>query len=48
MYQKIDDRTIYRTSDGACIPVNEENKDYQAYLSWVRAGNTAAPYVAGE
>lgn len=27
--------------DGAVIPMTEENLDYQAYLEWVAAGNTA-------
>jgi len=25
----------------AFIPLNEENRDYQAYLAWVAEGNTA-------
>jgi len=32
---------IYRKSDGAYIPKNEENVDYQEYLKWVAEGNTA-------
>ena len=24
-----------------CIPINEENTDYQEYLKWVDEGNTA-------
>ena len=24
-----------------CIPLNEDNTDYQDYLEWVAAGNTA-------
>jgi len=24
-----------------CIPINEENTDYQEYLEWVAEGNTA-------
>lgn len=33
---------IKRLSDDAFIPMNEENVDYQEYLEWVAAGNTAA------
>lgn len=35
-YQLIDDTTILRTEDGVYIPVNEGNKDYQAYLEWAK------------
>ena len=34
---------IRRISDGAWIPFDEENKDYQDYLAWVAEGNTADP-----
>ena len=35
----IDTNTIER-SDGACIPCDEANTDYQEYLEWVSKGNT--------
>jgi len=34
--------TILR-SDGAGIPVNENNTDYQAYLKWLEEGNEPLP-----
>lgn len=32
---------IRRLADGACIPPDPRNTDYQDYLVWVDAGNTA-------
>lgn len=43
MYQLISDNTIRRLSDGAWVPVDPRNCDYQAYLKWVDEGNTPDP-----
>ena len=32
--------SIIRKEDGACIPFDSANIDYQAYLKWVEEGNT--------
>ena len=34
--------SIIRIEDGACIPIDEGNTDYQDYLIWVSKGNTIA------
>ena len=36
---------VIRTDDNASIPNDDGNRDWRAYLEWVDAGNTAAPYV---
>tara|TARA_R100000353_G_scaffold94929_1_gene69555 strand:- start:111 stop:287 length:177 start_codon:yes stop_codon:yes gene_type:complete len=32
---------VQRIEDGAFIPFDPDNKDYQEYLEWVAEGNTA-------
>jgi hypothetical protein len=34
---------VIRISDGACIPFDPDNTDYQEYLKWCEAGGVALP-----
>jgi hypothetical protein len=34
---------ILRLADGAVIPSDPDNTDYQQYLKWLEAGNTPEP-----
>lgn len=36
-------QTVLRLSDGAFIPFDGGNRDYQDYLEWCAAGNKADP-----
>lgn len=35
--------TIHRDSDGAWIPADARNRDYQIYLQWVDDGGVPEP-----
>jgi hypothetical protein len=39
---KIDENHISRDADGATIPFDEDNRDYQDYLAWLAEGNIPA------
>jgi hypothetical protein len=48
MYKLIEEtnpvwKAIKRLEDGAVIPMNPDNTDYQAYLAWLELGNFPLP-----
>lgn len=45
---KLSNNGIKRLSDGANIPINEGNRDYQEYLKWLNDGNVPEPEFTEE
>lgn len=43
MNHRVSDQTIMRDEDGAFIPFDDGNTDYQEYKRWLDAGNTPTP-----
>ena len=43
MQNQVSDRMIQRDEDGAFIPFDEANTDYQEYLWWLNEGNEPNP-----
>lgn len=43
IFEGVNVNGIRRLSDGAFIPFDPANTDYQAYLAWLEAGNTPLP-----
>lgn len=44
-YTLTNSQSVIRDQDGACIPFDPANTDYQTYLKWVEEGNEPNPYV---
>jgi hypothetical protein len=47
-YQLTSGNCILRFGDGAIIPPDSGNIDYQTYLAWVAEGNAPEPAVTPE
>ena len=43
MFGQSEPTSVIRTTDGACIPFDPANTDYQEYLEWLEEGNTPEP-----
>jgi hypothetical protein len=45
---RLNDQMIQRDEDGASIPFDPDNVDYQAFLAWLDEGNEPTPYAPPE
>jgi hypothetical protein len=43
LFNQTEPTSVLRLSDGACIPFDPANTDYQAYLAWLDEGNAPEP-----
>jgi hypothetical protein len=46
-FGQIEPSSVIRISDGACIPFDPANTDYQAYLKYIEQGGLVLPADAG-
>jgi hypothetical protein len=47
-YQLTENDSVIRTEDGACIPADPANRDYEIYQLWLKGGGEPDPYVPPE
>ena len=48
MYQAVNEYNVRRLPDGALIPFDPANTDYQEYCRWLAEGNKPIPADEGE